>query len=85
MTAGVIATRIATCLLLALALFQDVAASPVDGAWRIRNLALHIFDCQQLGGVDKPRGGDSPDAMQCDSKLIFRWEIGGDPWFAERR
>jgi uncharacterized protein (DUF2147 family) len=48
LTAGNIATRIATCLLVALALSQDVAASPVDGAWRIRNLALHIFDCQRL-------------------------------------
>jgi hypothetical protein len=39
----------------------------------------------KLGRVDKLIEGDSPDAMQCDSKLIFRWEIGGDPWLAQRR
>jgi uncharacterized protein (DUF2147 family) len=46
--AGGIAIRIAICLLAALALSRDVTASPVDGAWKIRNLALHIFDCQRL-------------------------------------
>jgi hypothetical protein len=38
----------------------------------------------KLGRVDKPNGGDSPDAARCDSKLIFRREIGGDPWPVER-
>jgi uncharacterized protein (DUF2147 family) len=32
----------------ALALPRNVEASPVDGAWSIRGLALHIFDCQRL-------------------------------------
>jgi hypothetical protein len=46
--AGLIATRIAACRLIAMALSRDVEASPVDGAWCIRGLALHIFDCQRL-------------------------------------
>ena len=48
LTARFIVTRIATCLLVAIALSRDVEASPVDGAWSIRGLALHIFDCQRL-------------------------------------
>jgi hypothetical protein len=38
---------------------------------------------QKLGRVDKPHKGDSADAARCASKLVFRWEISGDPWFAE--
>jgi hypothetical protein len=32
-----------------------------------------------LGRVDKAHKGDSPDAVQCDSKLIFMVEISGGP------
>jgi uncharacterized protein (DUF2147 family) len=48
MKIGIWTWRLATSLLVALALFRDVEASPVDGAWRIRYLVLQIFDCQRL-------------------------------------
>jgi hypothetical protein len=38
-----------------------------------------------LGRVDKVREGDSPDAVQCDSKLIFMGEIGVGSRASERR
>jgi uncharacterized protein (DUF2147 family) len=48
MKVGVWSWRIAAFLLVALALSGGGDASPVDGAWKIRGLALHIFDCQRL-------------------------------------
>jgi hypothetical protein len=48
LTARYITTRIAMCLLAAIALSRDVEASPVDGESSIRGLALHIFACQRL-------------------------------------
>ena len=44
------------------------------------HLALAILGC-----VDKAREGDSHDAAQCDSKLIFTREISSDPGSSERR
>jgi uncharacterized protein (DUF2147 family) len=78
LTAGVIATRIATCLLVALALSRDVEASPVDGTWRIRNLALNIFDCQrlvcgQIVWIDDPTRRPS----QCGMIIIWGLEARG--------
>lgn len=35
-------------ILAVLALPGSAAASPVDGAWMIKDLVLNIFDCQQL-------------------------------------
>jgi len=43
--------RIATCLLAAVvlsAVVRKAEASSVDGTWIIRNLALHIYDCDLL-------------------------------------
>ena len=40
---------------------------------------------EQLGRVDKAHEGDSPDAVRCDSKLIFLVEISGGPRTVERR
>ena len=35
--------------------------------------------------MDKAHEGDSPDAVRCDSKLIFMGEISGGPRASERR
>ena len=42
--------RIKACLLAALSMTgaAKASASPVDGTWIIRDLVLHIFDCQLL-------------------------------------
>src|SRR5947207_15570436 len=48
MRTGTWSWRLAACLLAALTVPRSIEASPVDGAWRIRDLALQIFDCQRL-------------------------------------
>ena len=52
MKAGKSRRRIATCLLAAVVLstigIRKAEASPVDGTWIIRNLALNIYDCDLL-------------------------------------
>jgi hypothetical protein len=39
---------VSACILVVFALPGGAAASPVDGAWMIRDLVLNIFDCQHL-------------------------------------
>jgi uncharacterized protein (DUF2147 family) len=53
MKIGVRKRWLSVCLLAALALpmlagLENAEASPVDGTWIIRDLVLHIFDCQKL-------------------------------------
>ncbi len=77
-TARAIATRIAMCLVAALALSRDVEASPVDGAWSIRGLALHIFDCQRLVcGRIVWLNDPAQRPSQCGRTIIWGLEVRG--------
>src|ERR1700693_6206209 len=82
LTVKFIATRIAICLLAALALSRDVEASPVDGAWSIRGLALHIFDCQRLVcGQIVWLNDPTQRPSQCGRTIIWGLEArGGNEW-----
>ena len=77
-TAGAVATRLAMCLVAALALSRDVEASPVDGAWSIRGLALHIFDCQRLVcGRIVWLNDPAQRPAQCGRTIIWGLEVRG--------
>jgi uncharacterized protein (DUF2147 family) len=82
LTAKFIAGQVAVCLLAAIALSRDVEASPVDGAWSIRGLALHIFDCQRLVcGRIVWLNDPAQRPSQCGRTIIWGLEArGGNEW-----
>jgi uncharacterized protein (DUF2147 family) len=78
MKTGVFSWRIAACLLAALALSRDGDASAVDGAWKIRGLALHIFDCQrQVCGRIVWLNDPTQRPSQCGRTIIWGLEAKG--------
>jgi uncharacterized protein (DUF2147 family) len=66
----------------ALALPRNVEASPVDGAWSIRGLALHIFDCRRLVcGQIIWLNDPAQRPSQCGRTIIWRLEAtGSNEW-----
>jgi uncharacterized protein (DUF2147 family) len=71
--------RLSTCLLMALALSRSAEATPVDGAWRIENLALHIFDCQgQVCGRIVWINDPARRRSQCGKMIVWGLDAKGN-------
>jgi uncharacterized protein (DUF2147 family) len=71
--------RLAACLLMALALSRSAEATPVDGAWRIENLALHIFDCQgQVCGRIVWINDPARRRSQCGRMIVWGLDAKGN-------
>jgi uncharacterized protein (DUF2147 family) len=71
--------RLAACLLMALALSRSAEATPVDGAWRIENLALHIFDCQgQVCGRIVWINDPARRRSQCGKMIVWGLDAKGN-------
>jgi uncharacterized protein (DUF2147 family) len=64
---------------MALALSRSAEATPVDGAWRIENLALHIFDCQgQVCGRIVWINDPARRRSQCGKMIVWGLDAKGN-------
>ena len=71
--------RFSACLLMAFVLSRNAEATPVDGAWRIENLALHIFDCQgQVCGRILWINDPARRRSQCGKMIVWGLDAKGN-------